>query len=268
MKAKMSKAILQAIQGIAQAVGARFVTIHCSVGGWEMRMVDASHVVMVSAIVTADRFAEYDMDEYTVCLPIEKLKAALSVMGKEVEMTITDDRITLKSESVKRSFAPEMPDESPKMPSFSKDNPATIDTSLLKKALAACDFADCLKLSLGPDGLLITAAGTTDDMTAEYPDCKCDELFTSSYSKQYLSDILKAMSGRVTMYIGNDYPLTVTADEPFDMEFILAPRVEDRCAIITGLSNSGNPRRGCWSASTLTRACPSSVMMAATGMLS
>ena len=226
MKAKVSKDMLQSMYNAAQAVSAREMTVVCSAGGWEMKLIDPAHVAMVSAIITADKFADYDMEDCRMCMPLDKLKTALSVMDKDIDLEFKDGRITMKSGSIRRSFASDRADELPKIPAFRKNDPIEVSTAVMRKAIsAAADFSSAVMFLQDSEGFHVSSSGDTDDIQMDF-DVPREEERKASYPLDYMQNILRAMPGEVNISYDSDYPVVIACTDPLDMEFILAPRIE------------------------------------------
>jgi len=187
-------------------------------------------VAMVSMEVLGDAFTDYDMEDCKLCIPATKLKSMLAVMGDDIEMTVNEGRITMKSGSIRRSTQSEvMDDKNVRVPDVDLPNVATIDLSDMRRTFTTSgEFTDHVTFRMGADGMLVSAQGDVDELSWECPTAVSadGESHSASYTLDYIVDALRNLPTTVTLRMSDDYPLVLEANEPFHLRYILAPRIE------------------------------------------
>ena len=230
-----SKTVLQQITSIANALKTDVIAIHAKEKGWELRMIDPAHVSAVKMEIPKERFERYEqndpqLDENSQIddafgIPTEKMGKILSILGDTVQMDV-DDRIIFRSKNITRTISKNEVDPAPKFPNMNATTCVEIDTSETIRAMGTASFTDAIRFKTNKEGTTIWADGDTDSLSVTLEKATAEEEAEASYPMDYIMNALKALPKTVTLSYSTDYPMILICFEPFSIELLVAPRIE------------------------------------------
>lgn len=223
---KIEKEYLNAIYKAATAIGAENVGFIVTDEGWSMAQADPSHVSMVSIQIPKSAFIEYECTPGNVAIPTANLKSMLSVLDGQIEIFAGEDgRMTMKAGTIRRTTRTLAADESPKMPNLQPTIRASIDTAVLRKVIGTSDYTDYITVKSNDRGFTFTTSGDTDSTDLEIPAEGLGEA-RSGYPLDMFDKIISSIQSPVIFEMDKDYPCRISREEPFRIQFMLAPRIE------------------------------------------
>ena len=223
---RIEKEHLNAIYKAATAIGAENVGFNITDEGWTMAQADPSHVSMVSIQIPKGVFLEYDCTPGNVAIPAANLKSMLSVLDGQIEIFAGEDgRMTMKAGTIRRTTRTLAADESPKMPNLDLNVKASIDTAVLRKVIGTSGYTDYISVKSSDKGLTFITSGDSDSTDLEYP-MEGLESASAAYPLDMFDRIMSALQSPVNFEIATDHPCRIYRQEPFRIEFMLAPRIE------------------------------------------
>lgn len=225
---KIEKEHLNAIYKAASAIGAENVGFIVTDEGWSMAQADPSRVSMVSIRIPKESFLEYECTPGNVAIPAANLKSMLSVLDGQVEIFAGEDgRMTMKAGNIRRTTRTLAADESPKMPNLNLDVKATIDTTVLRKVISTSSYTDYISVKSSPNGITFVTSGDSDSTDLDIPVEGLPEA-SSAYPLDMFDRIVSSLQSPVGFEISTNHPCRIYRDEPFRIEFMLAPRIEEQ----------------------------------------
>ena len=210
----------------------------------EVRVVDPSHVAMISMDVDSAAFDNWEVDETWLGLELGKMRDLLSLGNAgdllEISHDESEGRIKLKMGKIDRVIRPldHSTVSPPNVPDLELPASVTLTGEDLARALrAARQVGDLVNIALDEDGLTISVTGgDTDSVSVSYSkdevhELKCEGAVRSQYSLTYLLPISRLMTviDRVTLRFGENFPLKIEyefADGAASVTYFLAPRIE------------------------------------------
>jgi len=216
------------------------VKIRVNKEGMKIIAVDPANVAMVVFNLPTSAFSLLEVEEETVGVNLESLKAVLRRCSAGSSLIMKTDENLLRIEiidKIKREFALTMIDLESKdkpIPSLEFATRVEMRSIDLLEAIEDCAIvADSCGLETAQDRFSISAKGSLNSANLSY---SSDEVRIESpnpskgrYSLDYLQKIVKAtkICENVVLSFGNDYPLRAEFNTPMvALAFILAPRVE------------------------------------------
>jgi len=198
--------------------------------GLSVRVVDPSHVAMLSLFIPKDDFEEYEAVG-SVAVELPKVKEVLAIAKKEAIVDITHDaeknRLVFTLGNIQRRMAlldinsmgaPQ------KVPDIDYDKPSLVEQAELKKALEAIAYVtDHLTIKVRGGKIIITAEGKGDEMRVELGGEAGAEA-RAMYPLGYILPAVKTMSGKISVFLKDDYPITLEGE---NVKYMIAPRIED-----------------------------------------
>ena len=209
----------------------------------DSKIVDPAHVAMIVQKIPVDILEEYNNNKETVPLGID-VEKILSVFTGRLKQ---NDTITLDYNPVKEQIistfnlftqntatitTDNMPD--PKIPNLDLPATAVLDTKLIYEFIKQANkITDHIAIFARNDGLYFFAKGDTDtarlfiprDQIPHYYYHSAASLFSVDYLYMILQE-LKTLHDQITLHLGNDNPLQLTAETPVETQVLLAPRIE------------------------------------------
>ena len=230
-----SKSVLQQIYSIASALKVESISIRADESGWKMKMVDPAHVSAVRMVIPKDRFASYELNdalatedgrmEDAFAIPADKMRTVLSILEDEVRMEV-GDQITFVSGNITRRVGRVLVDSTPKFPNIQASTNISLDTTSVIKAMGTVGFTDAIRFKTDGNGTRVWADGDTEDISVSFADAKSESPAEASYPMDYVMSALKALPKSVVIGYQNDYPMTFSVEDPFEITMLVAPRIE------------------------------------------
>lgn len=231
--------------------------IHFETSGLRIEAVDAANVASVRAMLGADAFESYELDERAMIgVKLARLEEALAFAdsGSPVGISTQVDGVTetevggrelsgfleLETDGIAHDIAlidPNSIRTEPDFPDLDLPAEVVLEGRQLDRAVKAADtVSDHLKLTVDEDGTFGTVAkGDTDSVEVTY---ERDELIDvtpaeaeSLYSIGYLKDMARPIpsDAEVTLRLGVNFPAEIRwqyGDGYGSVMYLLAPRVK------------------------------------------
>jgi len=208
--------------------------------GMSIVAIDPANVAMVLFKLPAPAFSQLEVEDETIGVNLESLKAVLKRCSFSSALTIKTEDNLLKleiSDRVKREFNLMMIDLDRKdkpIPILEFSSKVEISSVEIAEAIEDCAIvADSCSFEAEQDKFSIYAKGALNSAKLSY---SSDEAYIESpskskgkYSLEYLQKMIKAakLTDKVAINFSNDYPLKMEFKTPLiELGFILAPRVE------------------------------------------
>lgn len=209
-----------------------------------VRVVDPSHVAMVTMKLDAAAFETWEVDPTPIGIELQKLRDMLGLAGAgdllELQYDDTSGQLRLQMGKVDRTIRPLDPQNmlEPRVPELAFEAKVILSGHDLAQAIKAADLAgDLVTLSVDPNSFSVQASSGTDSVVVTYQegelqDLSCSTPLKSQFSLQYLGPLARKMDSfqEVQVEFGENYPLRITftfADGAGQGTYFLAPRVEE-----------------------------------------
>ena len=209
-----------------------------------VKVVDPSHVAMVSLALDAAAFETWEVDPTAIGIELQKLRDMVGLAsGSDLLEWHYDEavgQLRLHMGKVDRTIRPLDPANmiEPRVPDLTFEARVVLDGSDLAQAVrAATQVGDLVTLAIEPQSFSIQAASGTDSVVVAYQegelqDLSCTQPVKSQFSLQYLGSLARRMDNfdRVVVEFGENYPLRLSftfADGAGSGIYFLAPRVEE-----------------------------------------
>ena len=223
---KIEKEYLNAIYKAASAINTENIGFVIDDQGWKLSQTDPSRISMVSIQIPKEAFIEYDCTPGNVAIPTANLKSMLSVLEGQIEIFAGEDgRMTMKAGNIRRTTRTLAAEEFPRMPNLNLDVKASIDTTVLRKVISTSSYTDYITVKSSPKGLTFITSGDSDSTDLDIP-AEGLPAATAGYPLDMFDKIMSALQSPVNFEISTNHPCRIYRDEPFRIEFMLAPRVE------------------------------------------
>lgn len=222
------------------------VLLHFNKDGIDIRMVDGSHVAMVSLHVMKESMSQYAPSDDMV-VDFDNLKTLLADAKDEetVELYVKEGNIQapiFKVGGMTRTMGYVDPKEvsQPKVPELSHQAVISIDLNSIRRGLKNMEtFTDHVAIECDPKEVLFVGKGESDVLEV-VPEFKIMEApkkkISSQYPLDYLMEMIKHLGKDVTISFSNDYPMLMTAKLEDSQEsvvelgavsYLLAPKIEN-----------------------------------------
>lgn len=231
-----------AIKNYLSSIGTlvREVLITINKDGLSITTMDPANVAMAILKMPKSSFAEYDVTkESTYGINLGELQQMLKRASKSsIIKFIFDEKLKVEiQDKNKRTFTLPIIDElenNAKIPELSPTATININSKDLKDAIGDSKLvADSSIFEIKDGKFNIIANGDLSDVEVEHgEDIKIDAKSdcSSKYSIEYLEKIIDPkLANEILLKFSGDYPLLlkyVDSESKFELEYILAPRVE------------------------------------------
>ncbi len=210
----------------------------------EIRVIDPSHVAMISMEVDSAAFEAWQVDETELGLLLPKISKLVQLAAPgdliDIQFNDTAGRVEFEVGEIKRTIRPldEKNIPEPNLPGVEMSNSATLSGPKFARSLKAADqVGDLATFSIDPNKFSVTVSADSDAVNVSYEageleDLNCSEPAKSQYSLQYLLPLAKRIETSVesvTANFGENKPLRLEfefADGGGKVIYFLAPRVE------------------------------------------
>src|SRR3989344_957098 len=212
----------------------------------EVIAMDPANVAMVIFRLLSSAFVDYSLDEpVALSVNLDSLKQVLRRAKPQdiiiLELEENKLRIEFSGESTRVFHLSllNLEKQQQKIPELSFPASLELSSSVLTEAIEDMDIiADAVLFTLEPSKFSIEASGTlskakidlqkSDDLKISIAN---DSKVKSKYSVEYLKKIMKGskLANSASVYFADNYPLKVQYKllDKLDLEFILAPRVQN-----------------------------------------
>ncbi len=212
--------------------------------GIHIKAVDPSRIAMIALDLNSSAFEEYDADDTSFGVDMEKLRDVLKLGSLDADTTLDKDEesnlFIVKVGNITRKM-PLIDDSNmtePKVPSL--DLPAKVIAPVveIKKGVSAAkSIGDNIILMIDENGFDLTSKSEGADQASlhlskeDLIELDVKAPAKSTYPLDYFSKIISTIkSPNVTLKIGSDYPLDLSFDIASgngSVKYLLAPRVEN-----------------------------------------
>ena len=230
---KVPRSMLASVIRCAEAIGADVIPIESSSDGWGMTIADTAHIAMLKIFISMHRFQEFQCpEEFRFAVKTAKLRSTLKMIPDEslsIEVnewgcSIAGARVRCNVSNVAMYSAEKL-----RFPKIDLPVAVVLDTKELIPVVSA-SLSDVITIGCSPEGLkvIMKADGLEhDDITFHDSEVVSDVSAESQYPAPYVVNALKALPSTVLLSMSSDYPMTLSATEPFDITYLLAPRIEE-----------------------------------------
>lgn len=205
--------------------------------GMSVVAIDPANVALVSFIIPAHVFSQFEADQETLGVSLENLKAVLKRCTSSSSLTMKKEDNLLQIEildKIKRAFTLALIDidsEEKTIPNLNFTSKVEINSYDLSDSIEDCSIvADSCSFSVEEGKFVIEAKGLNSARSEFSGDeAVINGVGKSKYSLEYLQKFNKAakLSEKTVLNFGEDYPLKIEyRDSKRELTFILAPRVE------------------------------------------
>jgi proliferating cell nuclear antigen len=212
--------------------------------GIHIKAVDPSRIAMISLDLEKSAFSEYDSDEGSFGVDLEKMKDVLKLGSLDTDVTLDQDNeenlFILKVGNITRKM-PLIDDSNmtdPKVPNLDLPSKVVAPVVEIKKGLSAAkSIGDNIILKIDENGFDLSSKSEGADQASlhlgkdDLIELDAGKSARSTYPLEYFSKIISPIkSPNVEIKIGTDYPLNLSfkiASGNGDVKYLLAPRVEN-----------------------------------------
>ena len=228
MKFELSKSLLNELYDVTKIVTDE-IRLHTDENGWSMMAVDPSRIAMVKYQIPSNAFFLYQPEVRDVAFPLEVLRSVLSIADDTIFIEFDETRVIFKTGSITRRATLVFYDGSvPKIPDLDLTTTVELDTSNVQRAMKGVKFVDYIKITAENNTLTVSAEGDTDMLEVSHDIAEQPPgTVVSCYPMAYFMTAIEAFPQRVTLAYSQDYPLTITSNVNGQIEYMLAPRIEN-----------------------------------------
>ncbi len=212
------------------------VRIKINKEGLSIVAIDPANVSLVSFILPASNFSEFDVNEEVVCVNLENLKSILKrYKSGNLIIKTSEDKLIIEIESqTKRIFEIALIDineEEKAVPPLEFNVEIEMNNDNFYETIEDCKVVgDVCDFLVKNEKFIIEAKGL-HSARSEFSDqeIKIKGEGKARYSLEYLQKFIKGckISNKVLICFSDDYPLKLEfIGESFSLIFILAPRTE------------------------------------------
>ena len=209
--------------------------------GWNIQLVDPSNISLIEMKVKKDKFDTYETSESgEAVISIKKLDEALSYMPDEnmVDMKVDEEKAILVCGKVRRTIRliQDQDIRVKQMPNLTQTCVVNINTAEMNRIASKTNSSklfssDAIMFKCDATGfhMRIDAEDKTDSV--QYDDEEITspdkEEYTATYDLEYVTSALAALPQNIKLSMGTNYPIKIETSAPFEITYVLAPRIEE-----------------------------------------
>ncbi len=212
--------------------------------GIHIKAVDPSRIAMISLDLKRTAFQEFDAEETSFGVDLEKMKDMLKLGALDTDVTLDQDEeenlFVIKVGNITRKM-PLIDDSNmsdPKVPSLSLPTKVVAPVIEIKKGVSAAkSIGDNIVLMVDENGFELMSKSEGADQASLHLgkdsliELDASETARSTFPLDYFSKIISTIkTPNVTLRLGSDYPLDLSfeiASGNGNVKYLLAPRVEN-----------------------------------------
>ncbi len=213
--------------------------------GITAKAMDAAHIAMVDASLSAEAFEKYTVEECEIGVSINKLREVVKLARAEDSISIAYDgkmsslKITIGNLVRDMSLINPSSISDAKMPSLELIGSVIVGVNDLKQAIRGSEsISDHISLMLDKTGFSIGSEGDSADKlnmkieTSELKALNAPDVIKSMYPIDYFSNMVKCIKSTdyVNIFFSSNYPLRMEfnfAGDKGAVRYLLAPRTSD-----------------------------------------
>lgn len=216
--------------------------LHFTDKGLLVKAVDPANVAMVIASVEPDVFEAYSITEHevTIGVDLDRLNDISKSFDSKAraDITVMDEKLSITSSCMTYTIAvidPSAIRREPKTPQLDLIAEVVMDAKEFKKAISAVEKVDDeVVLEKTDVGFRIVGGGAVESIAYSVDNSELIDWNNgkarAKYSLDYVKEFCKIAgdSEKVRIRLDNDHPcwLTFEIKDGFEIEYILAPRIE------------------------------------------
>jgi len=242
-KAKLTADVLKEIIEVSGHIVDE-IAMNLNSDGLSIKAVDPSHVAMVDMNLSKNAFQEFEADEVSIAVEMDKMREIMKLAKSGSVITMEHDaeknrlNVTVGNILRRMGLLSSSSITTPKVPELELPASVILNTDEIKQGIKAAEsISDHVTIIIEPESFSMEAKGDTDEVRLKLAkdqliEINCTDKQRSMFPLDYFSNMIKAASNSSNLKInlGTDFPVRLEftiAGGNGEVTYLLAPRIED-----------------------------------------